>query len=341
MMEFAQLVIPPYPVNTPGDESKQGNYFHKLSGANQSALEAVQRWVSERNFDVAELNPYALDPRLTLLRYLRANNFDVNKATKHMTDNLAWRSHHKVSEILHRRPEELLGFPMENLTKVFPHWHYGFDKTGRPVVYKQYGKFDATRIKAMAGGNFDNLIRYHIWEQEAIGRLFRDQTQARGELVETLTGIIDVKDMSMFQITSDFLAMVKLLAEVDQKQYPETMGRVFIINVPSVFPLVWRGIKPWLDPITAAKIVVLSGKREYEPILADFIGKDNLPANYGGNLPALTSDSSIHPYVLTMSQLEVTSVEAESVPMGKEFAEEEDALDMSALNEVVSHLADA
>jgi hypothetical protein len=340
-MEFAQLIIPPYPANTPGDESKKGNYYHKLSGANQSALEAVQRWVSENNFDVVALNPYALDPRLTLLRYLRANNFDVNKATKHMTDNLAWRSHHKVGEILHRRPEELLGFPLEDLTKVFPHWHYGFDKTGRPVVYKQYGKFDATRIKAMAGGNFDNLIRYHIWEQEAIGRLFRDQTQARGELVETLTGIIDVKDMSMFQITSDFLAMVKLLAEVDQKQYPETMGRVFIINVPSVFPLVWRGIRPWLDPITAAKIVVLSGKREYEPILADFIGKDNLPANYGGNLPALTADSGIHPYTLSTSQLEVTSVAAESVPMGKEFAEEEDALDMSALNEVVSHFADA
>lgn len=338
-MEFAQLVIPQYPAGTPGFESKQGTYFHKLSAANQTALEAVQAWVAQNNINVADLNPYAVDPRLTLLRYLRANNFDVNKATKHMTDNIAWRAHHKVSELVHRRPEELLGFPMEDLTKVLPHWHSGFDKTGRPVIYKQYGKFDATRIKALAGGSFDNLIRYHIWEQEAISRMFRDQTLARGELVETLTGIIDVKDMSMFQITSDFLAMVKLLAEVDQKQYPETMGRVFIINVPSVFPLVWRGIKPWLDPITAAKIVVMSGKREYEPVLADFIGKENLPANYGGDMPPLSPD--IHPFALTMAQLEATPVTADSIPAGKEFAEEENALNMAELNEVVSHLVDA
>lgn len=338
-MEFASLVVPQYPVGTPGHESKQGNYYHQLSAANQAALDAVQRWVSENNINCADLNPYAFDERLTMLRYLRANNFDVHKATKHMSDNIAWRAHHKVSELVHRRPEDLLGFPMEDLTKVFPHWHYGFDKTGRPVVYKQYGKFDATRVKTLAGGNFDNLIKYHIWEQESAARMFRDQTAARGELVETLTGIIDVKDMSMFQITSDFLAMVKLLAEVDQKQYPETMGRVFIINVPSVFPLVWRGIKPWLDPITAAKIVVLSGKREYEPVLADFIGKENLPSNYGGDLPALSPD--IHPYAYTMAQLEVIKASAEEAISGKEFADEEKTLDMSELNEVVSHLAEA
>mmetsp|Transcript_24404 Transcript_24404/g.18542 ORF Transcript_24404/g.18542 Transcript_24404/m.18542 type:complete len:340 (-) Transcript_24404:187-1206(-) len=336
-MEFAQLVIPQYPVGTPGEESKQGNYFHKLSGANQAALDSVQRWVADNNINCADLNPYALDHRLTMLRYLRANNFDVNKATKHMSDNIAWRAHHKVSELVHQRPDDILGFKIEDLTKVFPHWHYGFDKTGRPVVYKQYGKFDATRIKAMAGGNFDSLIRYHIWEQEAAGRLFRDQTLSRGELVETLTGVIDVKDMSMFQITSDFLAMVKLLAEVDQKQYPETMGRVFIINVPSVFPLVWRGIRPWLDPITAAKIVVLGGKRDYEPIFADFIGKENLPANYGGDLPPLSME--IHPYAHSLAMMDSTSTVAESVSVGKEFADEEKKLDMAELNDVVAHLA--
>ena len=65
-------------------------------------------------------------------------------------------------------------------------------------------------------------------------------------IVETITGVIDVKDMKLSQITHDFLTLTKLLAEIDQKQYPETLGRIFIINVPSVFPFVWRMVRPWL-----------------------------------------------------------------------------------------------
>lgn len=310
-MEVTPVAIPPYPAGTPGAESKQGTYWHKLSPANQAALTAVETFVATHNIDCNDLAPYALDHRLTLLRYLRANNFDVNKATKHMTDNIAWRTKHEVKDIMTKMPNELLGFPMEELTKVFPHWHYGFDKTGRPVVYKQYGKFDATKVKALAGGSFDNIMKYHIWEQETAAQLFHEQTFKRGELVETLTGIIDVKDMRLGQITRDFLALVQLLAEVDQKQYPETMGRIYILNAPSIFPIVWRGVRPWLDPITAAKIFVLGDKREYEPILADFIGKENLPANYAGDLPALSVD--MHPYQHSLNAREAARTAAPSV----------------------------
>ena len=49
--------------------------------------------------------------------------------------------------------------------------------------------------------------------------------------------------MQLSQITRDFLNLTKMLAEIDQKQYPETLGRMFIINVPSVFPFVWRMVK--------------------------------------------------------------------------------------------------
>lgn len=292
--------IPPYPPGTPGFESKAGTYFHNLNAANSAMLISIQEWVDTNHINMNELSLFTFDHRLTMLRYLRANNFDFKKTTAHMLENIEWRRKHKVDEIITQHPEQLLGFPIEKLTKIFPHWQYGFDKTGRPVLYKLYGKFDATAIKNLAGGSFDNLFKYHIWEQEAASQMFFDQSLRTGHLVETITGIVDVKDMSMFQITRDFLAMVKMLAEVDQKQYPETMGRIYILNAPSVFPLVWRGIRPWLDPITAAKIFVLGDKREYEPILADFIGVDNLPANYGGNLPALTTD--LHPYASIMAE---------------------------------------
>ncbi|RYY72300.1 hypothetical protein EON63_21115 [archaeon] len=37
-------------------------------------------------------------------------------------------------------------------------------------------------------------------------------------------GIVDVKDMTLFQITRDFLALTRAIADVDQGQYPETLG---------------------------------------------------------------------------------------------------------------------
>ena len=48
-------------------------------------------------------------------------------------------------------PEQLLGCAMDSVTSVFPHWHSGYDKTGRPVLYKQYGKFEATLLKKLTG----------------------------------------------------------------------------------------------------------------------------------------------------------------------------------------------
>jgi len=76
-------------------------------------------------------------------------------------------------------------------------------------------------------------------------------------------------------------------------------------------------IKPWLDPLVTAKIFVLRGPHEYEPALFEFIGKENLPANYGGDLPELTPD--VHPYVdaLKIFYPEVAVTEPTSPSSGK------------------------
>ena len=121
-----------------------------------------------------------------------------------MRKNISWRKEHGVDRILENKPEEILGCSMEALTEVFPHWQLGTDKTGRsglycivlycmcvvsavvrhpnraalflrPVLYKKYGKFDATLIKKLTGGSFDNVIKYHIWEQEVCATLCTDQ----------------------------------------------------------------------------------------------------------------------------------------------------------------------
>lgn len=120
------------------------------------------------------------------------------------------------------------------------------------------------------------------------------QTMKRGQIIETMTVVIDINGMRMGQVTSNFIAVLKDLANVDSQQYPETLGRLFIINTPSAFSFVWRMFKPFLDPNVAAKISIHASRKDWEPVLDNFIGKANLPATYGGSMPELSTD--IHPY---------------------------------------------
>jgi CRAL/TRIO domain len=104
--------------------------------------------------------------------------------------------------------------------------------------------------------------------------------------------------MKLSQVTREFLTLVKGIAAIDKDQYPETLGKLFIINVPSVFPLVWRSVQFFLDPATTAKIEIFGPKKDWLPALASQIGLENMPVTYGGVLPALSAD--VHPYAESM-----------------------------------------
>lgn len=46
----------------------------------------------------------------------------------------------------------------------------------------------------------------------------------------------------------DGLNMLRSLTDMDQKAYPERLGKLFIVNSPYVFVKVYSMIKKWLDP---------------------------------------------------------------------------------------------
>lgn len=117
--------------------------------------------------------------------------------------------------LIHQRPDEILGCNIKDLVTFFPHWQSGYDKFGRPVLYKQYNNaFDSSKILSMS--SMEAVTKYHIWEQEACVRLCYEQSKRTGYIVDTMTGVIDVKGMQLYQITREFLAIVKAIADVDQ-----------------------------------------------------------------------------------------------------------------------------
>jgi len=76
-------------------------------------------------------------------------------------------------------------------------------------------------------------------------------------------------------------------AKIASDRYPETMMRLYIVNAPSFFGTVWGWIKKWFDPVTTAKITVVSGglsKDELRQKLEACIAPENIPKRYGGLL---------------------------------------------------------
>jgi hypothetical protein len=51
------------------------------------------------------------------------------------------------------------------------------------------------------------------------------------------------------------LNMLRSLSDMDQKAYPERLGKLFIVNSPTLFVKVYSMVKKWLDPGGKSKAV--------------------------------------------------------------------------------------
>lgn len=69
---------------------------------------------------------------------------------------------------------------------------------------------------------------------------------------------------------------------IDSKHYPETLGRMFIINVPTIFSLAWALIAPFLDERTQKKIEIFASESAWKKRMREVVDEASLPAEFGG-----------------------------------------------------------
>ena len=76
--------------------------------------------------------------------------------------------------------------------------------------------------------------------------------------IDKTTTIVDLKGFSIGKLwNKETTNFVKTASKISQDNYPEMMGKMFIINSPMVFKTVWAVIKGWIDEKTRAKIEIL------------------------------------------------------------------------------------
>jgi hypothetical protein len=232
--------------------------------------------------------PFTKDLNATLCRFLRARDYDVDKACEMYNNAVEIRALHHASTLLQvRDPNEMV---WQHGT---PHYHYGHDKLGRPFYIEFSGRVRVGRLMEPKGYmTFADFTKRHMTHMECMSRRIEHASKRHGAHVSQLSQIMDLEGLSYFD-DSRGMQLFKDAINMDQNVYPEYLGNLFLINAPMIFRGMWVLIRSWMETKTAAKFHVLGS--DYLPTLLQYIDQEELPVEYGGTntlpLPVLNFDA--------------------------------------------------
>ncbi|CAI5718258.1 unnamed protein product [Peronospora effusa] len=220
--------------------------------------------------------PIAFSPR-----FIAGEKGDVEKGRARYVATLEWRKENGIDDILvtpHRT--------FEIFKRYYPQFFHGRTRDDLPVYYERPGKIDLAALKR-EGLSIDDLLRHYMYITEYLWRVLEPNDEARSMTV------LDVAGIGMYDLGGEVLDFIKRASAFTGAHYPERSARIFIINTPGWFNMVWRMVKPLIDPVTREKVHMLKGSGILVE-LEKLIDRENIPSDFGGDGTALGDSDEEH-----------------------------------------------
>ncbi|KAG0497016.1 hypothetical protein HPP92_001707 [Vanilla planifolia] len=197
----------------------------------------------------------------SISRFLRARNWNAEKAGKMLSNTLKWR--------LEYRPEKICWEDVAHEAETGKIYRADYlDKFGRTVLVMRPGFQNTSSAKGQ--------IKYLVYCMEnAILHLPPDQEQ--------MVWLIDFQGWTMASVS---VKVTRETAHVLQDYYPERLAYGILYNPPKIFESFWKVVKPFLEHKTYKKVkFVYSDNIESQKIMVDLFEMDKLESAFGGRNP--------------------------------------------------------
>lgn len=199
--------------------------YQEPSAEESAAVERLKAQLAEKHQTVRFTDT-------AVLRFLRGRKQDEEKALVALNRHLEWREENQadsINELTHAFETELHSEKVKSI---------GVDLQGRPAVYvfaRRHNKNnrDLDQIRQLIIYMIENTLKKAMPHEERFVICF---------------------DLSGFSYSCMDYDAVKLLVNILQFNYPDTLETAMVLNAPFIFYACWAIIKPWLDPVTVSKV---------------------------------------------------------------------------------------
>lgn len=201
-------------------------------------------------------------------RYIRGCNNDMDEARRRWGITMDWRRDYDVEGIL----DEVQPY-FHKIKECYPHFFHNRSKDGHPVYVERVGYIDKKR---MADYNISvpALLRHYVFITEYMWKVIEPNEDTGASI-----SIMDVENVGIKDLMGDTLEFLTQSSKVIQGHYVERCHRIFILNTPYFFNLVWKAVQPMVHENTRKKIRILGSSKEE---LLECIDASQLPPEYGG-----------------------------------------------------------
>lgn len=265
------------------DEEYISKYLGELTPLQESKLLALEAKIQEQCTAEGKKMP----DHQTILRFLRARDYNVEKGYGMLVESLQWRRENEIDRLL-----EVYKMPSV-LQKHFPGgWHH-YDNDGRPLYVLRLGHMDVKGLLKAVGE--DGLLRLTLNVCEEGLRLMKESTRELERPISNWCLLVDLEGLSMRHLWRPGVKALLRIIETVERNYPETMGRVLIVRAPRVFPILWTLISTFIGEC-------VEERRERERVVVFtvvFVSDENTRSKFlfYGSQNCMNSDVGLERYV--------------------------------------------